>query len=346
MNKRILVLSSVLSLALAGVSHGRDLTVVAYGGSTQAGMKEAWFAPFAAKTGKPIAEDEGPSLAKLRAMVETNSVQWDVVEQESSEAKAGCEEGIFERLDFDKIGADLRDFVPGTTSECGFGEYTAANVLAYDSARFPEGPKSWKDFWDMKKFPGKRGFWNTPKGTLEAALMADGVEPADIYKILSAKGGVDRAFKKLDELKPNIVWWNTGAEFINRLASGDYAMTYAWNGRITDANVKDGRKFKIVWEAGYSYVNNQFVVPKGSDNLDKAYDFFKFISSPERQTEFMKRVAYSAPSMKGSALLDQERQDVMPLSEKNRKFGFSIDDDFWASNFDSLSQRFNTWAGN
>lgn len=340
------LIASAIVLAGASGAMARDLTVVGYGGSTQAGMNEAWFKPFAEATKMPVVMDEGPTLAKLRAMVETNSVQWDLVEQESSESKAGCEEGIFERLDFQKIGADMSDFVDGTMGECGFAEYTAANVLAYDASRFPDGPKSWADFWDTKKFPGKRGFWNTPKGTLEAALMADGVKPAEVYNVLRGEGGVDRAFKKLDELKPNVVWWNSGAEFINRLASGDYAMTYAWNGRITDANLKDGRNFKIVWEAGYSYTNNHWVIPKGSPNIDQAYKLLKFLSEPEQQAAFMNKVAYSTASKKGTELLDAKRREVMPLAPENLKFGFSIDDDYWAQNFDSLTQRFNAWAGN
>lgn len=340
------LLTSALILVASGNAFSRDLTVVGYGGSTQAGMNDAWFKPFTEASKLPVVQDEGPTLAKLRAMVETNSVQWDLVEQESSESKAGCEEGIFERLDFQKIGADMNDFVEGTMGECGFAEYTAANVLAYDAKRFPQGPKSWADFWDTSKFPGKRGFWNTPKGTLEAALLADGVAPADIYKVLRSEGGVDQAFKKLDELKPNIVWWSSGAEFINRLASGDYAMTYAWNGRITDANLKDGRDFKIVWEAGYSYTNNHWVIPKGSPNIEQAYQLLKFLSEPKQQAAFMNKVAYSTASKKGTDLLEAKRREVMPLAPENLKFGFSIDDDFWAQNFDSLTQRFNAWSGN
>lgn len=343
---RKFLLVSTMLLAGTGGAVARDLTVVGYGGSTQARMNEVWFKPFEQETKTPVVLDEGPRLAKLRAMVETNSVQWDLVEQESSESTAGCEEGIFERLDIQKMGVDVNDFVPGTVGECGFPDYTAANVLAYDAARFPDGPKSWADFWDTEKFPGRRGFWNTPKGTLEAALLADGVAPGDIYNVLRSEGGVDRAFNKLDELKPNIVWWNSGAEFINRLASGDYAMTYAWNGRITDANLKDGRDFRIVWEAGYSYTNNHWVIPKGSPNIDQAYELLKFLGEPEQQAAFMNKVAYSTANIKGNELLDPERRKLMPLAPENLKFGFSIDDDYWTQNFDSLSQRFNSWAGN
>lgn len=335
---------AVSSILCATSSVARDLTLVGPGGTTQAAMTKAWAQPYEEKTGNKIVLDEGASLAKIRAMVEAGSVQWDIVELESPDTAVACNEGLIEKTDVSKLGLNKDDFVKGTLGECGFPSYTAANVLAYDADRFPDGPQSWADFWDVQKFPGKRGFYNTPKGTLEAALMADGVPQAEIYDVLGGEGGVDRAFKKLDELKPNIVWWNTGAEMINRLASGDYAMTYAWNGRITNANIQDKRNFKIAWNAGYSYVNNNWVIPQGSENKEKAEEFFKVIADPDRQAAFMNQVSYSAPTTTGLAKLSPERLSLMPLAPENLKYGYGISDDFWTDNYDSIVERFNAWA--
>jgi putative spermidine/putrescine transport system substrate-binding protein len=276
-------------------------------------------------------------------MVETGNVTWDLIDQESAEATVGCEEGLYERIDWSKFKTE--SYLKGSLTDCGFGMYTAGNILAYDGDRFPEGPKSWADFWDVQKFPGKRGFWYTPKNTLEIALMADGVAPQDVYKELAAPGGIDRAFKKLDELKPNIVWWNAGAEFINRLASGEYAMTFAWNGRIDAANMTDKRNFKIAWEAGFTYVIDQWVIVKGTPNLDKAYDFLSFFDNKERQADWMTKIAYASTNLAAMDLLTPERRAVMPLAPENVKFGVPVDDAFWAEHYDSLTERFNAWAG-
>ena len=62
--------------------------------------------------------------------------------------------------------------------------------------------------------------WNSP-------LLADGVKPADIVQVLGTKAGVDRAFKKLDQLKPDIQWWEAGAQPPQFLASGDVVMSSA-----------------------------------------------------------------------------------------------------------------------
>ena len=78
---------------------------------------------------------------------------------------------------------------------------------------------------------------------LEFALMADGVKTADVYKVLATKDGADRAFKKLTELKPNIQWWEAGAQPPQFLVAGDVVMTTAYNGRI-DAAQREGKNLQ------------------------------------------------------------------------------------------------------
>ena len=136
--------------------------------------------------------------------------------------------------------------------ECGVGTIVWAHVIAYDADRIKgEGPKNWADFWNVKKWPGKRALRKNAKPSLEIALLADGVPASDVYKVLSSEAGVQRAFKKLDELKPHLQWWEAGAQPPQWLASGDVIMTSAYNGRISAA-IKEGRNFKIVW-TGQNY---------------------------------------------------------------------------------------------
>ncbi|MFO1058114.1 MAG: ABC transporter substrate-binding protein [Dongiaceae bacterium] len=321
----------------------RDLTIVAYGGNTQAGMDTAYFKPFTKATGKAIVQDQDPSLAKVRAMVQAGNITWDLLDQEQPDAMAGCDEGIFETIDYSKL--DTTHLMKQTLGTCGIGIYTAGNVLAYDGDKIKsDPPTSWADFWNTKKWPGKRGFWYTPKGALEFALLADGVPLADIYKVLRTKEGVDRAFKKLDEIKPDILWWKTGGELINRLASGEYAMTMAWNGRIAAANHNDKRNFKIVWPAGFTTVTDQWVIVKGTPNLAEAYEFLKVALNADNQAEFMRHVAYSAANEQAYDKLDKARLEELPMSPQNIQHGIPEDVEFWGQNLDALTQRFNAWA--
>jgi putative spermidine/putrescine transport system substrate-binding protein len=143
-------------------------------------------------------------------------------------------------------------------------------IMAYDGDKIKgDTPKSWSDFWNVKKWPGKRALRKGAKTTLEIALMADGVAPKDVYKVLGTPAGVDRAFKKLDELKPNLVWWEKGSQPPQLLASGEVAMTDAYNGRIAAANEKDKKNFKIVWTNNL-YTIDSWVIMKGSPNKAQA----------------------------------------------------------------------------
>ena len=120
--------------------------------------------------------------------------------------------------------------------------------------------------------------WKNPATNLEFALLADGVKPADVYKGLSTKEGVDRAFKKLDAIKKDIVWWEAGAQAPQILASGEVVMTTAWNGRIASAN-QEGKQFKIVWD-NQILDSNFWVIPKGAKNIPASLEFIRFAVEP------------------------------------------------------------------
>ncbi len=81
--------------------------------------------------------------------------------------------------------------------------------------------------------------------TLEWALIADGVSPTDVYKVLGTPAGVDRAFKKLDSIKSSIVWWEAGAQPPQLLSDGAVVMTQVYNGRIDAAVHNDQQAVQV-----------------------------------------------------------------------------------------------------
>src|SRR3546814_1538036 len=125
-------------------------------------------------------------------MVQTHNVVWDVVEVETGDLGRGCDEGLYEQLDWSHIG-QKSDFIPEAVRRCGIGAFVWSTVLAYNGKLLKTAPTSWADFWNVKKFPGKRGMRKGARYNLEFALMADGVAPKDVYKVLGTPEGVDRA---------------------------------------------------------------------------------------------------------------------------------------------------------
>ena len=248
----------------------QSLTVVNFGGANGAAQKKAYIDPIE-KTGTKVTMVEyNGEQAKIKAMVEAKKVTWDVVEVESPDLSCGCDEGLFEKLDWAKIG-NKADFQKAAVHECGVGTFVWSTVMAYNADKLKTAPTTWADFWDVKKFPGKRGMRKGARYNLEFALMADGVKPADVYKVLATKAGADRAFKKLTELKPSIQWWEAGAQAPQFLVAGDVVLSTVYNGRIDAAN-REGRNLQIYWPGGI-YDLDYWVIPKGTAKKDAAYKF-------------------------------------------------------------------------
>ncbi|WP_258869400.1 ABC transporter substrate-binding protein [Aquitalea aquatica] len=333
---------AVVAACCAQTALAGDLTVISFGGANKAAQEKAYYAPFTKATGvKVVGGEYNGEMAKVKAMVDTKSVSWDVLEVESPELARGCDEGMFEKLDYSKIG-NKADFVPGAAQSCGVGIFVWSTVLAYNADKLKVGPSGWKDFWDVKKFPGKRGMRKGAKYTLEVALMADGVAAKDVYKVLATPAGVDRAFKKLDQLKPNIQWWEAGAQPPQYLVSGDVVMSSAYNGRIANTQ-KEGKNLKIVW-AGGMYDFDSWAIPKGSPNKDAALKFIAFASKPENQKVYSQNIAYGPTNKKAVPLLDKKLVADLPTAPQNIKSGVAVDVAFWADFGESLEQRFNAWA--
>lgn len=331
------------ALLVAAPASARDLTVVSWGGAYQDGQKKVYFEPFQAQTGtKLVDEPWDGGVGVLRAKIQGGNANWDVVQVESEELAIGCEEGLYEKLDYSRLGGK-EAYLPAAISDCGVGSIVYDFIFAYDGDKLKDGPKSWADFFDTKKYPGKRGLRLGPKVNLEIALIADGVSPQDVYKVLKTEAGVERAFKKLDSIKSDLIFWKAGAQPAQLLASGEVAMSSAYNGRITAANDKDNKNFKIVWN-GAMFTIDSWVILKGSPNLDAAYKFLDFAGKAEHQKNLPTYVAYGITNKAATSLVDPKRLPVLPTAPENMANVGQIDDQFWLENLDRLNERFNKWA--
>src|SRR5262249_4989149 len=267
---------------------------------------------------------------------------WDVVQVESEELLIGCEEGLYEKIDWSKLGGKEK-FIPSAVHECGVGAIIYNFILSYDGARIKDGPKSWADFWDVAKWPGKRALRKGPKTTLEIALMADGVKPEEVYKALATDAGVERAFKKLDQIKSNIIWWEKGAQPPQLLASGDAAMVVAYNGRISAANKADKRNFKIVW-ADSIYTIDSWVIMKDSPNTDAAYKSLPSVNDHQTQAKLPPLIPYGVTTASAIGMIAKEVLPELPTAPDNFKSVLQLNDKFWLEHLDKLNQRFNAWV--
>jgi putative spermidine/putrescine transport system substrate-binding protein len=340
MNFKPLALAALAAVLLPAAAQ-TQLTVVNFGGANANAQKKAFYEPIEKNGVKVVPVEYNGEQAKIKAMVETKKVTWDVVEVESPDVARGCDEGLFEKLDYAKIGAK-GDFVPAAVSECGVGIFVWSTVMAYNGDKVKTAPVTWSDFWDVKKTPGKRGMRKGARYNLEFALMADGVAPADVYKVLATKDGAERAFKKLTELKPNIQWWEAGAQPPQFLVAGDVVMSTAYNGRIDAAN-REGKNLKITWTGGI-YDLDYWTVTKGTPNKDAAMKFIAFASTPDAQAEYARNIAYGPTNNKALTKLDPKVLANLPTAPQNAKTALQFNVKFWADQGEELEKRFAAWA--
>ncbi|MDX3893352.1 ABC transporter substrate-binding protein [Pusillimonas sp.] len=344
-----LITGALLSLGLAGAAAAQEaLTVVSFGGAYGATQKKHQIDPYVAETGKRVIfETYSGGIAEMKAQVQSGNLQWDVVDMETIDLERACSEGLLEVIPRDILlpGDDgtpaEQDFIPeGLASECAVAEIVYSTIYAYNDKTIGDNrPATVEDFFDTKKFPGKRGLRKRPQFVMEWALMADGVPDQDIYKVLATPEGQARAFAKLDTIKDDVVWYDSWSQAPQMLNDGGVSMVQVANGRIFDAIRNENKPFTIVWD-GNMYDLGAWTILKGTPKLKQALEFVAYTTSTKALAGFQD-VAYGPPRKSSLALVDKDVVRHLPSAHMDE--GVQVDSVFWADYGESLSEKFNEW---
>lgn len=313
----------------------RELVVADFGGSTSEALQKAVYKPFEEKFNVKITVDGPFNPAKMKGMAQTGKVTWDVIYNDLYVSYLLAEEGILEKLDYNKINTDG---IP----EYLLNDYNVVNTvvlhnLAYNSEVYPDDnhPKTWADLYDTNKFPGPRGVYKGPIGTFEQALLADGVPKEELYPL-----DVERALKKLETIKDDIIWWDTGAIPPQLLGSKEVSLSHAWSSRIAIA-AREGLPLENEFDgASEWYVG--FSVPKGTRDKELAMEFINFSNSPEVLADLFTLLDYAPANKKVINLLPEEKKTLFNSLEQNDTI-VHTDQEYWAKNFEELNKQFNDW---
>ena len=304
-------------LATTALAQDKQVTIASWGGSYQEAQSKALFEPASAATGIKVKEETYGGMSDVRLQVSTGQVTLDIVASGSGSAARAGSEGLLEKLDYGII--DVSNFYPTLYSDYCLGGDVFSTVYACNTDTYGDtGPQSWADFWDVEKYPGKRAYRGSVAGALEPALMADGVAPEDVYKVLDSEEGIDRAIDKVRELRPNIdVFWSSGAQHAQLMKDGEVDMTTGWNGRFDNA-AKDGAK--VAYSFNQALLDYDcFAIPKGAPNKDTAMEFLAEISKPEYQDDLPKYITYG-PTNKAAfetGEIDAATAATLPSSPEN-----------------------------
>ena len=316
-------------------SETKSMTFVSFGGAYQDAQKTAMTDPYAAANNITMNQDGPTDYAKIKAMVESGNVLWDVVDADPFFAIGNCDK-YAEKLDFSVIDTSKmpKDFV----SDCAVPSMTYSYVLMYNKEKYPNPPQNWRDFFDTTKFPGKRALQNAAQGGgYEAALLADGVPKDKLYPI-----DYGRAEKKLDSIKKDLVFWDSGAQSQQMMEKGEVDMLLAWTGRGYNA-VKNGAPFEPQWNENMA-VYDVFMVPKGSKNKAAAMKFIAYATGAEAQAKLTETIPYSPINSDAKPKVDPLIKSFLSTEPGVQEKGIVQDQAWWAKNQDAATEKWTAWA--
>jgi putative spermidine/putrescine transport system substrate-binding protein len=313
---------------------GVTLTFASYGGAYQDAQKRAWQEPYTQLTGVEFVNDESSANATVRAQVESGQVSWDVVDL-GNDFGLDVHKDLLEPLDFGLIPRDEMNPDLGVT-DYRVPVITFGTVLAYNTeVTGGQSPVGWADFFDLSKFPGKRGVWDYPVGGMfEIALMADGVAPDDLYPL-----DLDRAGAKLDAITGEVVFWGTGAESRELIGSGEVAMSMMWNGRTWNAIHEDNRPVDIQWNQQIISAD-YFTIPKGSPNRDAAMRFIAWTACAENNAAISKYIPYGPTNV--NAEPDPAMAPELAINHIDASTAY-FNDEYLVDHFDEIDSAWQEW---
>jgi putative spermidine/putrescine transport system substrate-binding protein len=341
MHKSMLLLyAGALSLAvLATPARAQtDITIVTWGGNVGKEMLDAWFKPATKELNVRIREDSLKSANDIRAHVASGHVTWDVVDAATDMCERGGRDGILEELDFNVVktlGLPKEQVTKWSVPSTAY-----VTVLAYNKKKYGNNPpKTWQDFFDVKKFPGTRFFGPFVTGVVEIALLADGVAPDKLFPL-----DVDRAFRKLNEFKPNITAFTSSyGQSTQLMNDGEADMLFLPNNRLFAA-LRNGADYGYTYDQGIMNYDC-LVIPKGSKNKQLAMQVIANVVSPEINARIVESSGLSPANVLSVQKGFVPAKDVAALATNPVNFAKVVVEDnaWWAENRDKLhlNERYN-----
>lgn len=335
---KIIFIIVFLALFLAihsGFAEERKIVMVGWGGAWEETMKKAFGDPFEKETGIKVVYTSPIDFGKMKAMVESGNVEWDVSQAGFFRILPAAKAGIVEPIDYSIVDKSM--LAPGTARKYGCGGEYEAVVIGYRTDVYKEGPIDWKDFWDVKKFPGPRAMYKGVYYTMEAALLADGVPPDKLYPL-----DEDRVFKSLDRIKPYVTaWWRSGSQSQALIKDREVDMITAWNGRLAQL-IHRGDPVAISWDQAL-FVQSAWFVIKDAPHKKEAMEFINFASRAKNQAMVANKIFYGPTNPEALKYIDDKVARWMPSHPDNFKKCIELNSEYWEDNKDRLTEKFEAW---
>ena len=331
-----LAVTGLIGCMAPAVLAAETITVASWGGSYQEAQSKAFFKPTAEALGMTIKEDTTNGLDDVRLQVTGNAVKWDLVELGADECARGTKEGLFEKLDYGQIDSSGID--PNLVHDDWVGITYYSVILVYNTDVFGKnGPKTWADFWNVEKFPGRRALGGAfATETLTVAAIADGVPLDKVYPL-----DIDRALKSVDKIRSHVdAWWTSGAQAMQLVKDGEVDMASIWNGRAS--TLKDqGAPISYSYDQGV-LTADCMVIPKGAKNKEAAMKALAMFLKPEIQANLPLYIANGPVNQKAfdTGKIPADKIAGINSAPENVKKQVLLDPAFWGDHLVEAQEKF------
>lgn len=315
-----------------------SVTMVGWGGSFQDALVKYVMNPFTDETGIRVNFVPAPDMAKIKAMLLTGNVEWDVFQGEGTAALFGHKQGFWEKLDLSTF--DLEDLAIPPTDDILTWE-TYGSGIAWDPKKYgpAKHPKDFGEFFDLKNIPGRRAFRSIPDGTLEAALLADGVAAKDIYPL-----DLDLAFKTLERVKSGSVWAASTPQTVSLVQTGEADFSYTFANRVK-ATTAPGGGVPLAFSLTQNLIfTDALAILKGARNKSNAMKLLAYIVRPDVQARLEDQLGLMPVSKRALPMLSADTRKWLP--DMNNPNNLIINNSYWAENYEAVSRRLKEWIMN
>lgn len=343
-------LAGVIALLSGGAALADDNTLViaSYGGQFQDIQRKVFFEPFEKATGIKIREVSGISVAKVKSMVMTGNVEWDVFITSTADFAQLSKGNFLQSIDYGRFDRTvLSQLDQGAVQPKVLGTEWTSQVIAWNTKQFPGNrhPDSWADVWNVKAFPGPRVM---PAGD----YAINPIEPA----LLSAGGAksvypldLDKAYMQLDRIRPSVVHWvNSGSAVPQALVDGEGVVGMANSTRIQELKDK-GAPVDFTWNQGIVSMS-YWAIPRGAKHVPAALKFLEFASEAGPQAELAKN-NIAPVNHAAFALLTADQKARLASEPANLAKQFQLHPDEWMKPgkgartvYDDNVSRWITWS--
>jgi putative spermidine/putrescine transport system substrate-binding protein len=320
----------MLAIALpAGAQDVKELHVMHAGGQWGDAVAKCVDEPLLAEKGIKVIVETPGGYAKLTAQARSGTINLVSTDASTADLARMEAEGLIEKIDWEAV--DPEPMFDEAKHEYGFGSSYYSTIMAWRDG--VPAPQNWVDFFDTEKFPGKRALPDYPDFVLPFAAIADGMTPEEVSQGVD----LDRAFKTLERVKADTIWWQAGAQPPQLLKDNEAQYAISWSGRVVGQEGVETSFNQGMLDVSW------FVVAKGATDEQKEmlYQWFHDQTIAEKQLCVTETISYPGPSPELEPLLPQDRLSEFPTYSENKKVQWLTNGEWWYENAAEIEQRWN-----